>query len=932
MKARINILKAMFTFVVSMACSTVFAQDAFYIYRNDGDFDGFFFDEVKRMGYSKVDLDSIEHNIYVVQEIETEDSLYRIPLAAIDSIGFQQPEIILNPKLIYLDQTGASDYVERVDNNYADGRTEIIFNKDIPEELKPQVDDVIASFDNPIYNRSYYSEFTGFVGKVAHASRYSNNRWWVSVYPITEISDCFVQLISIEEVGADEDGNIKRRMAGVDENGNPKKGAAPVRVNLVDFNATLHKELKPTEKVSIALDAGLGLKVGLRMAYNISTTRIFVKTAIDTDVQVKPAVGIKASGSFEYPVDGIPQFLKSIKFPAVAPLFQTRPFPDVFVRGSGELGAKLSLPSMNFNWRQVFTIDTDNYPLFVSYRMIDNGPSDTDQKDFIDVSDADLSVSLSGFLQTGIKMSANVETNDWFRKILNGYLGVDFYCGPKVEGNLNFSMAGLMQDGAYGAFKDSYVKAHICSVDMEAKAKVDCLWGDPQETTFLDASKQFGTLAFYVFPTFNKTEATYDEKSGDLNVIVHPNNATLFPCHVGMILYDYKGDEVEKIRNPKQHFLSYVNNDFEHLFAGIPCGRYKIRPFVEMLGKEFVVTDDNVAADVLITPILDLRTDSVDVASDGETLNYAFITNSENVQLSAPNWIIAKVEDIDVKEKLGGLVLECKPNTSLFERRGMVILSASAGNYTTRDTLIVKQVSDTKIKCVKINVHYSNRKLTTHSTTNYEFSYQDNQSYDKTESAEGSGDCRTTFGYSGNGEITCSRNGDIITCTGTYIQNVGVKKYTNTLSFNVNISDPSHPYIVGGNVDNKSYYNFDETLTGVEANNRILPRDYYWDYTNHSAMEDQQEHASWNNVIPFTDYVRYYNWDRDDIYETMSFTLQDIPSINYNYSYKAGETYKGYYTNKDGKTNYAYYTNDVTKTMSDFEMGDGSYIQIYIGY
>lgn len=32
------------------------AQDenaAFYIYRNDGDFDGFFFDEVVRMGYSK---------------------------------------------------------------------------------------------------------------------------------------------------------------------------------------------------------------------------------------------------------------------------------------------------------------------------------------------------------------------------------------------------------------------------------------------------------------------------------------------------------------------------------------------------------------------------------------------------------------------------------------------------------------------------------------------------------------------------------------------------------------------------------------------------------------------------------------------------------------------------------------------------------------
>jgi len=79
------------------------AQEAFYVYRNDGDFNGFFYDQVIRMGYSKVDLDSVEHDIYVIQEIETADSLYRIPLAAIDSIGFVQPEIRFNPRLKDMD-------------------------------------------------------------------------------------------------------------------------------------------------------------------------------------------------------------------------------------------------------------------------------------------------------------------------------------------------------------------------------------------------------------------------------------------------------------------------------------------------------------------------------------------------------------------------------------------------------------------------------------------------------------------------------------------------------------------------------------------------------------------------------------------------------------------------------------------------------------
>ena len=34
--------------------SELWAQEAFYIYRNDGEFNGFFYDDVLRMGYSKV--------------------------------------------------------------------------------------------------------------------------------------------------------------------------------------------------------------------------------------------------------------------------------------------------------------------------------------------------------------------------------------------------------------------------------------------------------------------------------------------------------------------------------------------------------------------------------------------------------------------------------------------------------------------------------------------------------------------------------------------------------------------------------------------------------------------------------------------------------------------------------------------------------------
>ena len=85
--------------------------EAFFIYRNDGDFDGFFYDRVLRMNFSKIGIDSVEYDYYVVQEIETPDSIYRIPLAAIDSIGFQQPEIRFSPKLKNMDELGITPYV-----------------------------------------------------------------------------------------------------------------------------------------------------------------------------------------------------------------------------------------------------------------------------------------------------------------------------------------------------------------------------------------------------------------------------------------------------------------------------------------------------------------------------------------------------------------------------------------------------------------------------------------------------------------------------------------------------------------------------------------------------------------------------------------------------------------------------------------------------
>ena len=78
-----NIYKHLFAVILLLlAIQNMQAQSenaAFYIYRNDGDFNGFFLDQVKEIRYSKFDKDMVEQDDYVMQEVETADSIYPFP-------------------------------------------------------------------------------------------------------------------------------------------------------------------------------------------------------------------------------------------------------------------------------------------------------------------------------------------------------------------------------------------------------------------------------------------------------------------------------------------------------------------------------------------------------------------------------------------------------------------------------------------------------------------------------------------------------------------------------------------------------------------------------------------------------------------------------------------------------------------------------------
>ncbi len=459
------------------------AQEAFYIYRNDGDFNGFFFDEVLRMGYSRIDLDSIEHDVYVVQEIELADTTYRIPLAVIDSIGFQQPEIKMNPKLKILNGSNLEPYIRWSDNDQG-----TIAFLGIPANLKPKVGDVLVGYDDDS-DQAWKLYRSGFGGVVENLEERSDDVTVAYCRAIENMGEVFEQFITVEKLTVDQHGNMSRRLAGVKPDGkNYPEASGSAEVNLIDFTANLTREWHPSEGSNINLSAEVGVKFRVRVTYDIGWTKMFVKLTRDLIIDAKPSLGMAVSSSFNVDVsDLIP--LPRIIFPATCPIFETEPLPTWFIRGEGKVEANLNFPKVHLGLGEDIIIDTRRlFPIDYDLHWVPEENKGNDQ--VIDIGSTN--VVFSGYLQTGIKFSANIYTASWYKKLLTGDISLDLYAGPKVNARLEFSTDWLNEPSStYYWLRDQVLTASWLSLDLEASASAAVLWKDPDRKTFFSKNWSF---------------------------------------------------------------------------------------------------------------------------------------------------------------------------------------------------------------------------------------------------------------------------------------------------------------------------------------------------------------------------------------------------------------------------------------------------------
>lgn len=570
---------------------TMWAQDAFYIYRNDGEFNGFFYDDVKSMRLSKIDLDLTERDEYVVQEIELADTTYRIPLCAIDSIGFQQPEIIFSKRFYNLsaeDCPYKGSYIRMYDNDGNELNKMACYprvwdgenSKWIYYDL-PKVGDVLYIPDGEWdgWSGKYALPFVGKVTEVKSFPEY-DNYYEIHYDYVDSFGDVFEQFVTLEQIGHDDNGVAYSRMAGLDKlpvgiSGNKDLTLAAVSGKFTPINQSI-------EDLTIKLSVDLDISIKANVAYNITSRDFNITMIFKEDAEV--GASLTVSGTLEetltWQLGGVPLY-----FPSFMPILQVRPGPGAFLKTAGDMSLTINTPKLALHSIQTVIIDGTTVTGYKSFYTGKNDENNT----------WGIQLSLNGSAQAGTHFPFKIETASWCKKIAWCSTGIDVYAGPKFDASFTLDPVALVKKDAYSTLGGTQIKFSPVDFVIEGNAIYSAAGRKEKKLKVFEAEQAAGTMMLRLFPEFNTIEAgtpylyKYDNNLQlnrvDAKVLPRGNS---IPFKVGMAAYNYKDEMVSKTYGPDMY--SFFNT-FDELPCSLPllCGRYNLVPILNVLGYDVPV-------------------------------------------------------------------------------------------------------------------------------------------------------------------------------------------------------------------------------------------------------------------------------------------------------------------------------------------------------
>ena len=552
MKRRLYIVVLLAAVVLSGVAQNV--GNAMYIFRIDGQVNGFLPDEIESIEYSYFDDEGYEYNEIVTQIINTADSIYKIPLAEIDSVSFITPKTVYKAGVINLSDQ-LLPYIDSCDG------LNIHFKNSTPSNILPQVGDKLVSLEmNNLFP-------VGFAGEVKSMSA---NRIECIKVSLEEIFESYSSVISTY-------GYQKGNSARTYSNTRAVSSFGNMDFQLGTFNWSksqeLCKNLFGDDKLAMKYESQLS--IGITPSFHVITTLIVGRTAgtylsacVTGDITLHET--ISHSGRIEWSDDFLDK--EWVKVP-IAPLTYFYIKPGLFYKAS--VTASISAVwSQRFTWGASFDYSSENKNNIkpaIGGKLISTS---------FDVEGTlDGSVAVGAFMEVGLSFISSDIDNVCVR----GEFGAELV-GHTVLTNDDLSNANRNVE-VYERLKNSDV---IANVFVSSFIQVEC--GSLGVSSSLPWNLSYSINKWGLVPTFSNINIS---RSKDLlntyTLTADVSNDLLMPVSVGFGKFDKEGKLLESrfCNNFYRVKDRWEDKQLSQTFEGISPGRKCIcSPMVIFLGRE----------------------------------------------------------------------------------------------------------------------------------------------------------------------------------------------------------------------------------------------------------------------------------------------------------------------------------------------------------
>lgn len=524
------------------AMAMTYAENAMYIYRNDGYFNAFVDSNIDSVTYSNIDTAGVAHQQYVTQLIYTPDSLFRIPLSAIDSVAFtDRPAPELKPEVYHLTAEHLP-YLLTVDS------LTLTFDAATPQSLLPGKGNVIVTdvFEAPLQ--------AGFAGRATEVTSTSSEV--VIACETVGITDIYERLICA--------GSIKSESSVDSTQIQPySAGSIPFQLDPISHS---FGPVTVTNRPDARIDYNIFIEPGCHP----SITMLLYHTH-----------NVSATYNYESEGEHTPDDIILASVPAKLPYgLYARLDLGLFWEAAGKMALEVEAP---------YTISFVN-----GFSWNENGYTSVNRKIKSEAGSPTANMELSGTITSGKLLRAH------FGFLFDELLSVNttLKSGQQFEAGYylnDYDLTTIGQTGTvYNLLKDTQIKlssyfAWECGYNIFGEEGEISIFGNPLKYEETELINQW-----YLLPEFS--DLTYTEGDNKTTAIFEttPSRDLLMPVTLGIGLTNTETGVSRKTQyNGVSYRLQneYPLNSVSGIFSGLATEtEYEAYPVVDILGYELRAT------------------------------------------------------------------------------------------------------------------------------------------------------------------------------------------------------------------------------------------------------------------------------------------------------------------------------------------------------